>query len=275
MFSIKPYFIYDIETGTVLQNGISTVIINNAHLVEFLKNVESKKQRVISPEEIKSTFGEAFQKVLDFLLDNSIIQKQNVPALKYEKIILLHNNQAFATLFKNIITPTYSNFETINISDSFDINKNDTLYVFFMNPFSIKEYISICDHFEQNDVVYKTCFFYNHSLYVSNFHKHSWYNPCPKCFFYSLEAHLRGGRFSDSINFQTLIDIIYEQTERFPIQADLTPLNYIAVIKLMSEQMLCSKDFNKIYNQVFEYQICDSKLNTDYAYYWEICDCYE
>lgn len=279
MYTIKSYLIHDIDDGCILQNGISTVIIKNDKLKRFLENVEQKGVQKISVDFIKQEFQEQYDDVTKFLLENQIIFEYHEPDLNWNKIWVISNDHTFSNYFKYSIEGSGEDIINLTITDNeldLDNLKENDLCIVFLNPFDINKYIEICDLIKEKNAIIKTVFFYNHSIYISNFHKKDWFNPCPKCFFYSLETQLRGGLTPNgSFNFQTLIDLLYSNEVKFNIETKLNPVDLITTMNVLSRDLRHTGNVNNIINNVYEIGLNLNELNEDIAYHWEMCDCYE
>ena len=143
----------------------------------------------------------------------------------------------------------------------------------FLNPFNLEKYIEVCNQLIETKMTLRTSFFYNHSIYISNLYKKGWYNPCPKCFFYALETQLRAS-ISSSINFQTMMDLIYTKNSRFNVVSDLTHLDLNTIMTLLLKDIKFKENLNTI-NNVYELDLGTYRLTEDSSYHWELCDCYE
>lgn len=144
-----------------------------------------------------------------------------------------------------------------------------------MNPFNLKEYISINQKMSSfNNIIVKNIFYYNNKIYLTNFYKKSWRNPCPLCFFSNLESHLKGLTNIKQYNFQTLLDIIYEKNPNFSVEAKLERYDYIPVINAIQMEFV-SENKNREIDKVKSISLENYNVRYDYAYHSRGCDCYE
>lgn len=275
MYTIKPFLIHRLDEGCVLQTGTNTVMIKNEELFAFLENIEINKIKEIQKEEIKDVFDVSHQVVIEFLLNNEIIIQEKEKNMQYNKVHLFSNNQLFSETFKSAAVGIFDSIEIKDINSDLKNVKENDLCLLFLNPFNLKKYIELVDKLTIENVIIKTVFFYNHSLYISNYHKQEWNNPCPKCFYYSLETQLRGTINSNNINFQIIIDMIYEQSETFEVQANLNTSDFLEILNILLSDFKYNKNPNQYINKVYEIDLKDGRVNQDFSYHWELCDCYE
>ena len=278
MYKIRPFLIYDIEIGTVFQNGLNTVVVKNKEVIELLKDLDKGKELEISEEKLKSYFPNNFEAALKFILNNNIIYEEIKPVFSFKDLHVYSNCDAFKTTLDFFIKDI-DFFEKKEIHDLENYNylpKKDDLAIIFLNPFELGEFKNVVDKFKETGCVVKFIFYYNNSIYISNYYKPEWKNPCPKCFFYSLEAQLRSyGQNPEYLNFQTLVDMFSAKEIKFKSEALLKPHNFIGVMDALFNQFKNINNFNAIVNEVWEISVETTYTNTDYCYHFDMCDCYE
>lgn len=278
MYSINPFLIHQINKEEyVVQTKSSTVLITNKELIRILKYVEDENLSELTIEwlEEKTNLLNS-DEIITFLLSNNIIKEiiSNINEIK--RIICCTNNNVFSNIFKMVFASKYK-IISIPIDEVFKFEFNNTdICILFLNPFLYKEYLKIDLYLKTKNVINKFIIYYNHSLYISNFYKFDWHVPCPKCFFSNLENHLRGNQITEKINFQLLIDLIYEKKVNFPISANIEYYDLISTIYILQYQLsaLYNKE-NFIINELVEISLESNSITKDNAVYWEICDCYE
>lgn len=278
MYKIKPFLIYDIEVGTVFQNSTSTALVKNKKLINFLKDLEINKKNTITENELKNYFPNNFEETLHFILTNNIIYRKIEPIFSFNDLYIYTNCNVFKEVSQFFIKDldSFGKIEFHNLEKSYSLPKEDDLCIIFLNPFELVEFEKIVNKFKEIDCVVKYIFYYNHSIYISNFHKPSWKNPCPKCFFYSLESQLRSfGNINENLNFQTLVDMFSVKEAKFKSWFLPKPYNFISVFDVLFNQFKSLSDFNSIVNLVHEISIETTYINTDFCYPWDMCDCYE
>ncbi|MCL1934880.1 MAG: McbB family protein [Defluviitaleaceae bacterium] len=279
MYEVRPFLLYPIKIGTILQNNISTTVISNENLISFLQNLEENRTIELSEEYLKSNFCDKSDKIKDFLLENKIIQPIVEKIINLKNICVISNDEIFTNVSKMFMNDLdiYKKIDYINTynNDFENINK-DTLAIIFFNPFNLKEFETIIDKLKNKKCTIKSIFYYNHSIYISNYYNFVWKNPCPKCFFYSLEAQLRGfNRRKDSINFQTLIDLFYTKQINFNLEFISKSYHFIPIIDIIFKDLRFLNNFNDFANTVYEISVEGISESADIAYHWEMCNCYE
>lgn len=275
MYIINPFLINLIDNNCVIQTGTSTVVITNQRLIGFLSEIEIQKIKSYTDQELEVEFGENKDLFLSFLLENEILIKKEKPFFIFNKVWILSNNNVFPNLFHKFAKNVMPGIHVLQQDSDFSNVKSDDLCIVFFNPFNLKNYIRIVDTLKEKGVIIKTVFFYNHSIYISNYYKKTWGNPCPKCFFYSLETQLRGTINSNNINFQTIIDMIYEENALFNIEAKLEPIDYLKPLEILLFDIRYDSNPNVFINKAYEINIKNGTINQDFSYHWELCDCYE
>lgn len=279
MFKINPYLIVNIDINEyIVQTKNSLVIIKNEQLILMLYELEKNQLEEIKEDDFLKYFNEKDVKnVRDFLLKNGIIEYQINFNQSIDDIILIGEEQQFETIFKTIFKGYFKSITTVQLNNytNKDYQENDFCIV-YMNPFNLKQFLKINEYLNDRNVLNKFIFYYNSSLYITNYHKKEWYNPCSICFFSNLESKLRGPINNININYQLLIDLIYKKKSNFNIQIELQNYEFINLMQvLLYEFNLFRTNNNSIVNQVTQINLIDNQVITDEAYYWEECECYE
>lgn len=277
MYRISTYLLNKFDEFTVVQMEYSTVVITNNALINFLVSLEESKKNIISYDEIKVEFGQLSDSVIVFLEENKIISLMKEPVLKFEECYLIHNNNKFSEFFVDCNDNQITNLTTLNFIENpekLETLNTQSLCILYFNPFSLEQYINLVQRLMDRGVTTKVIFYYNHSIYVSNYHNKSWLNPCPKCFFYNLETRLGWHNNHGQPSFQTIIDMIYSKEARFEIAAPIKNYSLMMPIYQIINEATFNSDPNKFINDVYEYKMVDLSHKHDYAYHWELCDCY-
>lgn len=266
------------ENSSIVQTDKSIVTIEDARLVELLEYIEEENIDSLDEKVVEVFFNREdgiVDDVIRFLYDNKIIYKSIKKELLFNRIVLISNNQKFSDLFSRVFCEKYEVCVINNDEyNTFDYCDKD-LCIVFSNPFNLKEYNKINSFIASKNLVVKNILFYNHCIYISNFYKKDWFNPCYKCFVSNLEAQLRGTLQTDKMNFQLLVDMIYQKQGSFDIYANLSSDKYILVIYTLINQLekITNKDTD--INKIYEIDYNRMRINEDVVYYWEVCDCYE
>jgi McbB family protein len=281
MYKIKPYLLFDLEggKGKALQNNTSTVVVTSPAMARFLEALETNRTLIDSEESLKDYFPNNTEQALQFLLSNGIIYEYQKPVFTFEDIHIISNSKVFSDVFGLFFSDIFEGIKFHNdfsYGDKIDFLDDDSLCIIFLNPFSLGKFEKLVDSVSVHNCIVKVAFYYNHSLYLSNYHKPSWKNPCPKCFFYSLEAQLRSeNKIEGSYNFQTLVDILYLKEIKFDFACVLKPYHLLGMMNTMLYQLDNPNEINSFANSVHDFKPGTHLFNADYAYHWEMCDCYE
>lgn len=275
-YRIETFLLHSTEDFYVVQSKSATIIVTNNNLIKMLEFIEKESISILNDKIALKFFSiDDIHELYTFLLNEHLIQEEQKQELKFENVTLITNNSTFKNTFINNIGNRFKNIicysqekvlEDINLADN-----SDCIFIFW-NPFDLKIYENLNSSLYAKNLPIKNIFFYNNSLYVSNFSKKSWCNPCPICYFSILESRLRGIINQNNYNFQTLIDLIYLKKPKFSIGAKLDTIDYIPIFYTLLLQ------FNNLENsidEIFEIALDTHKINSDYAYHWEVCDCYE
>lgn len=278
MYKISPFLIHQLnEEEHVIQTKNSTVLITNKELINILRCVEDNNLSELTMEWLEEkTNLLSSSEVITFLLSNNIVKEITSNIYEIKRIVCCTNDNKFSDIFEKVFNSKYE-IILISINEIFEFNFcNTDICLFFLNPFLYKDFLNIDAYLKKKDILNKFIIYYNHSIYISNFYKFDWHVPCPKCFFSNLESHLRGNQISEKINFQLLIDLIYEKKVNFPICAKIECYDLISTIYILQYQL--SALYNKesyIINELSEISLKNNSVVKDNAVYWEICDCYE
>lgn len=217
MYKVEPFIWYDIdEKKTIFQTRNATVIITNKDIRDFLVILEERKILSIDETILKKYFDKMdYKEIVNFLVAQKILRREEERKVCIKRVIILSNdikfNKSIELNISDIRDFLFVNKEQLK---EFKVEKNDFLIV-FLNPFELKEMEKIVEIVKNKDVMCKFAFSYNNKIYISNFYKKSWYNPCPLCFFYEIESQLRGEQGENNINFQTIIDLLYAENVLF------------------------------------------------------------
>lgn len=84
---------------------------------------------------------------------------------------------------------------------------------------------------------------------------------------------MRAEPVSRGMNFQTIIDLLYKKNPRFEVKFPIKKTDMIFILNILRNQK--AKPINDGANIVYQYNIKTKMVSQDYAYHWEMCDCYE
>lgn len=278
-YVVNPYLIYELEdeNTTIIQTKDNSFATKNEVLVNFLRYMEENKIGNITFNDFMVIFKEEniANESIKFLMDSSIIKEENSTYLSsINDIVIFSNSSKVLELSRDIWKEDH---EIRSLDEFKDQNYEDKLIIVCLDPFSLqklKEIVSFINKDSTN--VYKFVFAYNHSLYLSNYYSPRWGNPCPLCFFYSIESQLRGSQSGkNNLNFQVMVDLFYNEKGFFQYDGLLNKSDWLPVINQLHKEKKMSKANYSIIDDVLKIDLNDFSLSYDTCYFWEMCDCYE
>lgn len=276
-YIVNPFLITEISDGAVIQNSKKTVVIKDSDLINFFNVCEKNNKYGYTYEELDDYFNSKIEIVLDFLKDNNLIKEETIPNIDYKSITVVSNDTVFldSILFNTQGIDKKINIKNIKASyEKFEVTDYDSLYIVFLNPFDFQTLHNIVDKLKEANVISKVCFYYNHKIYMSNFYKKQWFNPCPICFFGNVEATLRGkSKALNTVPFQSLLDYIYNKKPNFKIENKFSPHQLVLFVQTLIENLAMFD--NRHANLVNYIDFNNNSVGCDEAIHWELCDCYE
>ena len=137
-----------------------------------------------------------------------------------------------------------------------------------------KKILIIVNSYADCNIVSRLGFYYNHNLFLSNYYKTEWYNPCPICFFGNLESSLRGkSKAFNTTSFQTLMDLIYKREPKFEIKNNFSNYSILLFVNTLLDELNYIN--NSHVNNVKYIDFNRNIVISDQSIHWELCDCYE
>lgn len=278
-YLIKPFLIYNLpnKKTTIIQTRESSFATKDVQLINFLKYLEEYNISEITNVELTTITKneEITSQVISFLLENNIAAISKDIKTSFREIFVYSNDISF---IQGINFFTENDILTNqDLEDFGSTGKQESLIILALNPFSIKELKKLVNNIPENSTnIYKIIFPYNNALYISNYYSPEWGNPCPLCFFYSLEAQLRGSQTGkEFLNFQLMVDLFYKEKSNFIYEGLLEKKDWLPVLNFLYHD-LSNKDtlFEKI-DDVTEIDFTSHSVTHDTSYHWEMCDCYE
>ena len=276
-YRVFPFLITNYEEMSVIQNYKNIVIIKDIEMINFFNWIDSNEIYKVSIDQINELFNDRTEQAIEFMRNNYLMDKIRPKIINFENIRVISNDETFINSMKfnsighnekfiyELLPRDFHEFEVNNILD---------LYIFFLNPFNYKYYTELVNIIKENNVLSRFSFYYNNSIFLSNYYKKEWYNPCPLCFFGNVESSLRGkSKVLNTVSFQTLLDLIYKKDPAFEIQNTFT--NYS--ISIFVNTLLNDMDIidNSQLNNVQYIDFNRNIVLADQAIHWELCDCYE
>lgn len=273
VYTVEPYIWIRAEKGYIFQTRLNTVLITDNKMSWFLIKLEEKGSTELTDHELENEFNNNRREAINFLLENSLIKKKAIVDLKgvdIEHGIFVSNDMSFGGFADKIGHFVFDDFKDLSKIEKY-ATQNKLIY-FFLNPFSVETLYKISDLVRKNKCVCKFIFTYNNKIYFTNFHKKEWYNPCPRCFFSELESQLRNEPSETNINFQLLVDLIYEKTGKYYSNLPLNNYDYFQIMGILTRDV--KPDESNI-NLVYALDLNTYTVEKDIAYHWGYCDCYE
>lgn len=276
MYKIIPFIWYDLsENKTFFQTKESSVVITDEKLICMLKELEVSELTELDEKIIMGFFEKEITKdIIIFLEENKIIKEFQDKKSDFKNIILHSNDSEFSDLFKFTFSDEYLIYMVDSLNSLKNIKLTNELLVVFFNPFKFKEYEDIVKFAQESNITIKIIFSYNHHIYITNFYKKEWFNPCPICFFSELESQLRGEITNNTTNFQTMIDLLYSKSEKFHVEYPLVKKDYFTSMYVLMRNMNSNLEYCDL-NEVLSINLRDNCINKDISYHWGYCDCYE
>lgn len=276
-FDVIPFLIINYEEFSVAQNYKNINIINDKSLIKLLNRIDTEQISQISEELIFEYFGSRSEEAIKYMLDKSLICEKAEIILKYNKIILCSNDEKFLESFKYNSEGINIDIEYYKLDDKYNIDKpcnSDELYLFFLNRFNYKNYKNLVKIIKEKNILAKISFFYNNKIYVSNYYKKSWYNPCPLCYFSHVESSIRAhSELASQISYQTILELIYKEDIDFKIENKFSNSDILVLINTIIDEIKNIRNVRE--NEVKSIDYMSNSISYDTAIHWELCDCYE
>lgn len=266
MYNLYPFIITNYEDTSILQNSFTTIILKDRELIKFLNWIDINEVYEVSNEEIESLLGKKHEEILDFMINNKIIHECIKPKLAFKDIIVISNDKLFLDNMQYISQGIESKLKSIFFDknlDNIEIKK-DNLYLVFLNPFNITLYTNISDILHNKNVIYRIAFYYNNYIFVSNYHKKEWVNPCPICFYHNVESSLKAKYNSmGTTSFQSILDIIYKRHPDFNVENKFTNYSIKGLVNLLLDQIDIKN--NAVINNVYSIDFINNIVSVDEA----------
>lgn len=276
-YKVFPFIITNYKENSVIQNALNIVIIKDTQMINFFNYIDTNAEYNINTEQLRKLYKDRVDEAIEFMKINRLIDEVHPKNIKYKDITVVSNDEIFinSMRFNTIGLNEKFIFEFLpENNDKFKINYPDNLYIFFLNPFNYKYYVELVNVIRDNNILSRFGFFYNQSIYLSNYYKKEWNNPCPLCFFGNIEATLRGkSKAYNTVSFQTILDIVYKKDPSFKIENVFTNNSILPFVSVLLAQLYIYD--NSLINNVQYIDFNNNIVLSDQAIYWEMCDCYE
>lgn len=278
-YETNTFFIEDIDdVHAYLMNTKTIINLSDKSLIAMLHWIDENKISEIDDHKIAYFMNEKKKQSIEFLLSEHILLEPTKEK-NFDRVTYVTNDAVIGEMLSYVLIGSENmgqkaQVTTVNDLNEFFSKKNTSdncQFFFILNPFTVGDLDSITKFAQKNIISVRVAFFYNFKFYVTNVYSPDLLSPCPMCFFYNLESSLRvTDRVNDSITFQNIVDLIYNQTTKFTSEASFTRkqlLSFISLIIRLAE--------DKGYGDVYELDYDSARVVTDIAYHWELCDCYE
>lgn len=287
-YKVKNYISFITPNGdAILQNNNGIIRITNNELIKLLMQINKIKRKEITKEYI-SEFIKNSDAAIDFLLNYKIIERPSFYNFEIQKVQLVSNNKSIGDKTHQVLEDTLTNYNyTYTSSPSSFVQNNmeenlKTAWIVFMNPYSKAEAKKVRDLFLEKENHYLLiAYIYNNNFYIDSIYSSEWKTPCHLCQSSWIEAELRGFP-SEGMNYQRLIEELYDENENFEINLSTDAVQDVNIVSQLSthvmrilgtEELLTSK--KSIFGEGLAMNLKDFKTLQDTTIHWELCNCYE
>jgi McbB family protein len=276
-YKIIPFLITNYDDKSVVQNSENLVILKDKNMIDFLNWCDENAVYEVKREQVENFLKDRTSDGIKFMIDNNLIYLIKGKPVDYKDIVIYSNDDVFLDSMKFNAKGYDRKFLYKKLAvDNTNVGnlKKGNLYIIFLNPFNFRYFSEVVGSFREQNILCRFAFYYNNKIYITNYYKREWYNPCPLCFFGNLEASLRGMSAAyNTVSFQTLLDLIYKKDAKFQVKNNFS--NYDMM--LLTETLLYSLEIKNMsnINNVYYVDIKDHSVYSDSAMYWELCDCYD
>jgi len=287
-YVINSFILHELAFDeVVVQTDQSIVRIHNEQLQKVIYDWDTKAGSTFNSDALRSTFGDSYNDLLEFLEINHIIKKQVKPNFSLNSIQFITNNSVVFDMFHHIFDDyrtemkcTYTYVESLDEA-TIEIAE-DQLLVLFLNPYNKSFMVKLRDQVKNYDNVHTLCAYtYNGIFYMDALYNARLKSPCHVCHISSIETSIRNQDLSN-VTYQHIIDSIYLEESLFDVHMPLTKLNALTVVNLIGNRIekLIMNHANKEvaiehFLQCISYKFHNQELCVDFPIHWELCDCYE
>lgn len=268
IYSFSNFIYSENKENFVVQSINGVTVVSDKSLQSLIRYVDSKNLCEFDEQLILKFFEVSeVDDVINFLLENSLIKIKDDIDGNFENLAFYTTDETLIELLKFI------NISKFKVVSNLENIENYNSVVVFMNKLSNIEYENIVNDLISKNIPFLISFFYNSSFYITNLFKKSWYNPCPKCFYANLQASLRCyDKMSNSISFQTVVDILFSKSSEFVLN---TPINKEYYIHYLSEILkILNRDFQQNSKRIVQIGL-NGETHYDVPIHFELCDCFE
>lgn len=285
-YKINNFIYHELPNKQIVvqsQNGIVEVFEDG--MKNFIKIIDKEMpSKEITAANLQNYFGRNTTEAIEFLISygilsqiedlnfaiNRIIFATNDIKL-YNLVNFLHSNQDADNLFTAVLNE--------NDLNDFSFDSQDLLVCFF-NPYDrnlIKKTKGVADKY---NMLIQIGYVYNNDVFIDNFYRESWKNPCHFCNINNIRNQLRTEVFEE-VTYQHILDDIFEKDSTFKVE---TAFNQSQIVFLCNTLLM---NVNKFINiprntnytgdllNIIKLNMEDYSVVVDTAVHWELCDCYD
>lgn len=267
MYKVRQFIINEMNGNGIIQNSKGITIIQNRKVIDFFIDIDKRGILHVSDEVLEEIFSSEYLQVLDFLLQSDLIYELPDSTISLDKLAIYSNNSELKKLI------SFVKCDDLILVEDIEVLRKHKYVLVFLNRFTLVELYEICDDLRTEGVKFCISFVYNSKIYISNLYYKDWCNPCPKCFFATIESNLRAyAQQQGEISFQTIVDLIYSKESKFEIN---TPLSMVNLLTFLSEVLKMKyNDYNILATRIKEIDL-KGNIKYDVATNFELCDCFE
>lgn len=274
IYEINQFIILQEDEFAIIQNNSGINILKSKKLIKLFEYFDNNNVTQFLISEIRGYF-DSEEEVKDnilFMIETNLIKLKVKPFGKISELNIFVNDPIiYRSLEFNLVGAPIPYIVSSNLNLDINNSTNDLVNIVILNPFNYNQFCELVDKMKKKDLCLIVVFSYNSKFYISNLYKHSWFNPCPKCFFLHLISSIRGwGKINHKITYQTVLDLIY--TKNIDLEPQIITNNYNIQLLISEILKIPDLDYNILSNRIVS---IDYEVNYDQATHWELCDCYE
>ncbi|MFX3618329.1 MAG: McbB family protein [Sporolactobacillus sp.] len=287
MFKVNNFITYELPTKElVVQNQDSITKVSQEKMKLFLINISDRYNKKLSEEELSDYFGDLKERAISFLLNFNLIEEQKVWNYDVNNICLVSNCQRVRECIQGYFNHDFpgADFSALDINEFNELSEtHNTLFIVFLNPYSLsiaKKIKKKIDHVDSTYLIMS--YVYDFKMYMDCLYNAKWNNPSHFDHKGYIESSIRSNEEEHTMTYQDLIDMIYQNDQKFTIELPLTQRMVLktTIILIDAFEKFFYLDRDKILhpdelteNLCFDYK--QNKLIKDTALFWELSDIYE
>lgn len=273
------------NSSIVVQNEVSTTIIDDAKLVEFLIHIDENRLKFLDNKIFENWFLDDSDNVISFLIENKLIVEDVQDYIIFDNIYILSDDVEIGELLYKAYSTKNINIKQINLNELLTVDTNHTksLIITFLSEYNHEKSSSILEFTQSSDYIYlQLAYSYKHSVYFDCIYSTSIMTPCHEC----IKGIIDGQIFDeyDGPTYNQLLNMIYKVDHSFNIQYPLEFHHKIMIVNQINKQLqgLLPKNSEYIsykhhqdFTNIYKLDLRTNQIYQDNAIFWEMCDCYE